>query len=101
VICKDHNPRVDYCPFCKIAELEQQLVIMENMDSKGAAFGREVLAAYQQNQRYREALIGLNAAIDYHWNDRYVGGQRMPDAHAKKIEAAQQVAKKALESGDE
>ena len=50
------------------------------------------------NQRLREALLNLNAAIDYHWNDSFTGVQRMPDAHAKMIVAAQQVAKQALEA---
>ena len=50
------------------------------------------------NQRLREALLNLNSAIDYHWNDNFTGVQRMPDAHAKMIVAAQQVAKKALEA---
>ena len=49
------------------------------------------------NQRLREALLNLNSAIDYHWNDNFTGVQRMPDAHAKMIVAAQQVAKKALQ----
>jgi len=46
----------------------------------------------------RDALLNLNAAIDYHWNDSFTGVQRMPDAHAKMIVAAQQVAKQALEN---
>jgi len=49
-----------------------------------------------ERDKLREALLGLNAAIDYHWNDHINVTQRMPDAHAKMIVAAQQIAKQAL-----
>ena len=49
-----------------------------------------------ERDRLRDALLNLNAAIDYHWNDSFTGVQRMPYAHAKMIVAAQQVAKKAI-----
>ena len=67
------------------------------MDGKAVMYER-IADLDASNQRLREALLNLNAAIDYHWNDSFTGVQRMPDAHAKMIVAAQQVAKQALEN---
>ena len=58
---------------------------------------RRIAELEAERNRLREALLNLNTAIDYHWNDSFTGVQRMPDAHAKMIVAAQQVAKQALE----
>ena len=76
----------DECAYCKSEELEGLLSECMN----------RIAELEISNQRLREALLNLNAAIDYHWNDSFTGVQRMPDAHAKMIVAAQQVAKQAL-----
>ena len=81
--------------------MEQRIVELEAEDEwkqKQIVSQRKRIAELESsNQRLREALLNLNAAIDYHWNS-FTGVQRMPDAHAKMIVAAQQVAKQALEA---
>ena len=77
----------------RIKELEAELAASK---ANNQQYCRIVLLVEAERDRLREALLGLNAAIDYHWNDHINVTQRMPDAHAKMIVAAQQIAKQAL-----
>ena len=87
----------------RIAELEADLVEARKCNDTyaeqwplGDTLYKENKLLRAERDRLREALLNLNAAIDYHWNDSFTGVQRMPDAHAKMIVAAQQVAKQAI-----
>ena len=77
----------------KAEELEAE---RDRLEERLGDWQRETALAKADRDKLQEALQGLNAAIDYHWNDHVNVDQRMPDAHSKMIIAAQQIAKQAL-----
>ena len=101
------------CPDVWDMQIQNRNIVHENLDLKAErdslknanrviheshkVIADENTTLIKQRDRLREALLGLNAAIDFHWNTTIAVGQRMPDNHANKIINAQQIAKKALE----
>lgn len=85
--------------FKYVKRLEAELVEAHSGAAYQAGKQDGIKVGKAERDRLREALLGLNAAIDYHWNDHINTTQRMTYAHAKMIMAAQQIAKQALKGG--